>query len=284
VTFGSFEARRTKAAIARLGRRFLEVFGVCWLVLEPLALWRPDDLRWGFTGYAALLAVSLILAIFSSWPRTEITRRLAVSDTRITVQVGDVLSQTGNIIVGVTDAFDTEIGDVIAPGSVQGQFQARHFPNREELDAIISSALVDKQYENDASKKRGKSKRYPIGTIAVARRGDTRFFLSAYSRMGADLQAQSDICKLTNALESCWTTIRAGGQHNPVHMPIVGSKFARSGLPRALLIQFIILSFIDEERKSSLTKHLHVYVAKQDAEDVDCVVLENWLADLTRAI
>lgn len=282
--FASVKAWRSRPALARLGRHFLEIFGGCWLVLEPLALWRPNDLRWGFAGYVILFGVALIAAVIASWPRTDITRRLAVSDTKITIRTGDVLSQHGNIIIGVTDVFDTEIGDVIAAASVQGQFQTRHFPDREELDDIIEVALASKKYESDDQKSRGKKKRYPIGTVAMARRGDDRFFLLAYSRMSVDLQAQSDICKLTNALEGCWSAIRVRGQHNPVHMPVIGSRYARTGLPRALLIQFIILSFIDEERKASLTGHLNVYVAPQDALDIDFVVLENWLADLTRAI
>ena len=249
----SVRAWQSRAAVVRLVRRFLEVFGAAWLILEPLALWRPNDLRWGLGGYFALFCAALVLAIIISWPRANVARRLAVSDTKITIRIGDVLSQHGNIIVGVTDVFDTEIGDVIAAASIQGQFQARHFPNREELDGIIDAGLAGKAYETDDKKHRGKRNRYPIGTVVTARRGEDRFFLLAYSRMSIDLHAQSDICKLTNALESCWTAIRVNGQHNAVHMPIVGSKYARTGLPRSLLIQFIVLSFLDEERKASLT-------------------------------
>lgn len=280
----SVRAWRSRPAVARLARRFLEIFGGCWLILEPLALWRPDDLRWGLTGYIGLFGAALVLAIIASWPRTTVARRLAVSDTKITIRIGDVLSQHGNMVVGVTDVFDTEIGDVIAAASVQGQFQARHFPNREELESIITAGLAGQPYETDGTKLRGKKDRYPIGTVVVARRAEDRFFLLAYSRMSSDLQAQSDICKLTNALEACWAAIRVSGQHNAVHMPVIGSKYARTGLPRSLLIQFIVLSFLDEERKTSLTDHLNIYVAPQDALDVDFVVLENWLADLTRAI
>lgn len=260
------------------------MFGGGWLILEPLALWRPDDLRWGFAGYLGLFGVALLLAVITSWPRTTITRRLAVSDTKITIGVSELLTQHGNIVIGVTDVFDTEIGDVIAPASVQGQFQARHFPNRDELESEIAAGLATVPYETDTAKLRGKNRRYPIGTVVVARRGDDRFFLSAYTRMSAELTAQSDICRLTSALERCWSSIRTRGQHEAVHMPVIGSRYARTGLPRALLIQFIVLSFIDEERKASLTNHLHVHIASRDADDIDFVVLENWLADLTRAI
>ena len=207
-----------------------------------------------------------------------------MSDTRITIEVSDVLSQEGNIVIGVTDVFDTEIGEVISPQSVQGQFQTRLFPNTAELDDKISTGLTGVRSEIDPAKIRGKNARYPLGTVAVVRRDKSRYFLSAYSRMSNDLQAQSDICKLSTSLEACWRAIRTTGHHEPVHMPAIGSRFARTGLPRSLLIQFIVLSFLDEERKSSVTEHLYVHVAPQDADHVDFVVLENWLADLTRAL
>lgn len=280
----SLWAWRSRAALVRLLARILQVFGAGWLLLEPLALWRPDTLDWGAPGYLGLLVASVAVAVPWTWPRTSLTRRLAVSDTKITVQVGDVLAATGNIIVGVTDVFDTELGDAVSATSVQGQFQLQYFPERKDLDAQIDGQLAGVHYEIDEDKLKGKNRRYPIGTVAFVTHGDRRFFLSAYSRMSSELQAQSDICKLTMALEACWKAIRARGQHDQVHMPVVGSRFARTGLPRALLIQFIVLSFLDEERKSSLTNHLHIYVSREDATHVDFVVLENWLADLTRAV
>jgi hypothetical protein len=263
---------------------FLQIFGAGWLLLEPLALWRPESLDWGARGYLALAGASLLVAVAYTWPKTCITRRLAVSDTRITVQTGNVLDRIGNIVVGVSDVFDTELGDVISPQSVQGQFQARYFPNTPELDAAIAQSLLGQHAEPDGSKARGKNLRYKIGTVATIRHGVRRFFLSAYTTMGSNLQAQSNICDLTTSLEACWNSIRAAGQHEPVHMPVIGSRFARTGLPRALLIQFIILSFLNEERRASLTSHLHIHIAEQDAQHVDFVVLENWLAEMTRAV
>ena len=204
--------------------------------------------------------------------------------TQITIQVSDLLAQEGNIIVGVTDVFDTEIGEVISPNSVQGQFQVRIYPNTADLDNQIDKALVGKASTTDTEKTRGKNKRYPIGTVAVLRKDSARYYLSAYCRMGSNLQAKSDICKLTSSLEKCWEEIRVTGQHEPVHMAIIGSNLSRTGLPRSLLIQFIILSFLDEERKNSLTCHLYIHIYKGDSHHVDFVNLEEWLSGLTRTV
>jgi hypothetical protein len=111
-----------------------------------------------------------------------------------------------------------------------------------------------------------------------------RYFLVAYTRMRyPEMRVESDICKLSASLNDCWEAIRARGQHEPIHMGIVGSSLARIGLSRALLLQFIVLSFLDAERKESLTNQLSIHIHEKDAECIDFVDLEDWLGGLTRA-
>jgi hypothetical protein len=284
VTLGSPKAWRSTAALKRLARRFLEVFGGCWLLLEPLALWRPEDLRWGLCGYLCLAALSFVIAILWAWPRNSITRKLPVSDTKIVIGVGDLLDQNGNIIIGSNDVFDTELGDIISPASIQGQFQLKFFPQQEKLDQAISEALAGVTPKIDERKVRGKKERYPIGTVAMVEAKGNRYFLVAYTKMRhPEMRVESDICKLSAALNDCWEAIRARGQREPIHMGIVGSSLARIGLSRALLLQFIVLSFLDAERKESLTNQLSIHIHEKDTEYIDFVDLEEWLGGLTRA-
>lgn len=283
MTFGSPKAWRSKAALSRLARRFLEVFGVCWLFLEPLALWRPEDLRWGLRGYLWLSGLSFVVAILWAWPKKSIRRKLPVSDTKIVIGVGDVLEQKGNIVIGCTDVFDTEIGDVISPLSIQGQFQTKLFPQQQRLDQAISEALANVVPTLDEGKVRGKKERYPIGTVAVVEAKGNRYFLVAYSKMRNEMRVESDICKLSASLNECWEAIRTRGQHEPIHMGVVGSALARIGLSRALLLQFIVLSFLDAEKKESLTCELSVHIPESDVEHIDFVDLEAWLSGVTRA-
>jgi hypothetical protein len=281
--FGSPKAWRSKAALFRLARRFLEAFGLAWLLLEPLALWRPEDLRWGIRGYVMLVMLSFAVAVFWAWPKNSITRKLPVSDTKIVIGAGDLLEQRGNIIIGCTDVFDTELGDIISTSSIQGQFQTRFFPQQERLDQAINEALAGVTPNRDEQKLRGKKERYPIGTVATVEAQGNRYFLVAYTRMRNDMRVESDICKLSASLNECWEAIRARGQHEPIHMAIVGSSFARIGLSRALLLQFIVLSFLDAEKKESLTGKLNIHIRENDLEHIDFVDLEEWLSGLTRA-
>lgn len=273
----------SRPALFRLLRRFLEVFGVIWLLLEPLALWQPENLRFGFYGYAALAVLSFLIALILARPRTSVERRLQASDTKIIITVGNLLQQQGNIIIGCADTFDTEIGEVISATSVQGQFQAKAFPEREKLDFAINNSLRNENYRVDEEKPLGKKLRYPIGTVAEVEHNSNKYFLVAYTRMRNEMRVESDICMLSTSLNKCWEAIRNRGQHKPVHMGIVGSGLARIGLSRALLLQFIVLSFVDAERKESLTNQLTIYIHESDVDCIDFVDLESWLSGLTRA-
>lgn len=266
----------------RFIRTFLEVFGIFWLLIEPFALWRPDDLRFGLKGYLALAVISLSVALYISRRKTEISGKLSVSDTTITIKRGDLLSQSGNIVIGATDTFDTEIGDIIAAHSLQGQFQAKYFPNIGELDSLLAKELAGETPKADKKKLRGKTLRFPNGTTVVVEKDRARYFLVAYTKMRNDLRVESDICMLANALRGCWGQIRTRGANQPVHMGVVGSGLARIGLSRSLLIQFIVLSFLDAQKNGSLTSHLTIYVAESDLDHVSFSDMGDWLSGLTR--
>jgi hypothetical protein len=62
----------------------------------------------------------------------------------IEIRVGDVLAQTGNIIVGSNDAFDTQLEEgVISSASVQGQLLVRVFDgDRKDLDRQIAESVL----------------------------------------------------------------------------------------------------------------------------------------------
>lgn len=282
---------RLRAHFARRsGRRqfataFLSVFGLLWLILEPAGLFLPGDLDWGWPGYFALLATSLGAGLWRARPRDAIERALPPSDLRVSVRVGDLLDQRGSILIGVPDTFDTQLeDDVISARSVQGQLLQRVFHgDRAELDRLIHRAIGPG--ELDASKSYGKDRRHPIGTVAVVRRGDARYFLAAFTQMSSTPPAHvsSSVEWLQTALARSWEVIRIAGQREPVHAPVIGSHLARLGISRTLLIQIMVLSFIAASGKQSPSSSLTIWVSPQDAEIVDLVVLDAWLAGLCAA-
>jgi len=266
-----------------LARNFYIAFTALWLFFGVIGVFWKDGLVYGFRAYGSFLLASLLLALLFSRRPNSVSRKLSASDTAITNKIGDLFAQEGVIVIGVSDTFDTMLGDVISPKSVQGQFQSRFFPDPKRLDNSIKRELEKIAVsERDTDKKIGKQNRYPIGTTIMVESEGKRFFLVAYTKMLAELRTDSDICMLASSLDKCWSAIRDRGQNLPVHVGIVGSRFARIGLSRALLVQFIVLSFIDAERKKHVTPHLTIYVYEGDAEEINFHDLRQWLQGLTR--
>jgi hypothetical protein len=269
-----------------LATAFLTAFGALWLILEPAGLFLPDTFKWGWPGYLCLVAAGLVIALYHVRPRDKVSRSLPPTDVTVAIQVGDVLAQSGNIVVGATDTFDTQFDDeVISRTSVQGQLLERVFQgDRGELDRLIENALPPDAGTHDRSKIFGKSMRYPVGTVVVVRKGGSRYFLPAFTRMSPALPAyvESTIEELELALASVWRVVNEAGQREPVHVPIIGSHLARLGVSRTLLTQLIILTFIAATLKGG-PPSLTVWIANADRDIVDMVALDEWLRGLCAA-
>lgn len=276
---------RLRSGKRALIRGFLVGFGGLWLALEPLGYFFPK-LELGWQGYVALLVLAALGALWTARPRTVVERDLPPSDVHIEIRVGDLLEQTGNVVVGVTDTFDTELeGGVISPRSVQGQLLTRAFGgDRAELDAAISRAVAADKGVEDPTKQFGKRSRFPIGTVAVVERGEARYFLPVFTRMSSDLppRVSSSVEDLYVALARTWNAVDDGGHREPVHSAVMGSNLARLGLTRTLLIQVLVLSFIASSRRGGPPR-LTVWVHDGDRDTVDLQMLDEWLRGLCAA-
>jgi hypothetical protein len=267
----------------QLGGGFVLAFGVLWLVLEPLGLFFPEELDWGWAGYLVLVVVSLLFGLWRARPRNTVQRRLPPSDLTVTVKVGDVLEQAGNVVVGSNDTFDTQLEQsVISPASVQGQLLQRVFRDRDELDRQIAESLSGVQGVADPHKVFGKTTRYPKGTVAVVHHGTARFFLPAFASMTPDLPAKvtASLEDLQVSLIKTWESIGRAGQREQVHAPIIGSNMSRLGLSHTLLAQMMILSFVAAAKTEGMSASLTVWIAESDADVVDIAEIDEWLRGL----
>jgi hypothetical protein len=284
MNFGAYKRTLfSQQAFKKLVSAFLQAFGTIALVLGVLSIFFPNTLDYKYVGILIVSAVSLIWACIAIWPRKVITRHLQVPDLKIIIKVGDLFKEEdANLVIGVTDVFDTEKGDVIKLNSIQGQFQTKIYnDDRVRLDNDLDFALRGVTGMPDAQKVRGKNIRYPIGTVVTLAVGTKKYFCSAYSRMGIDLKAQSNIKLLSVSLEMLWDEIRARGQNERVAMAVLGSDLARIGnASHSNLIRLIVLLFILASREQFVTKELIILIHESNLDKVNLMELDEFLQNI----
>lgn len=270
----------TSIKLKRLGVTFASIFGLIWLFLEPAGLFLPEWLNWGWWGYVGLVSFSLLCAVTLNRPRTSVSRSLSSPDSAIKIKIGDLFNEPGHLVIGANDVFDTELGEVTKPSSVQGQFLTRvYHGDHRRLDAEIDAALepLKADRKREPNKRKGKFWRYPLGTTLVLGSPDKRYFLNAYGYMSNDLRVKSTADDIWYSLSCLWEQVRLKGHGMGVAMPVIGSDLARTNLPRMTLTKLIIISFIAASKKDFVSKDLTVVIHPKDLESVDLYALEDFL-------
>ncbi|MBD2745012.1 macro domain-containing protein [Coleofasciculus sp. FACHB-1120] len=270
----------TSIKLKRLGVTFAGIFGLIWLFLEPGGLFLPEWFNWGWWGYGGLVSLSLLIALALNFPRLSVSRSLSSPNTTIEIRIGDLFDEPGHLVIGTNDVFDTELGEVIKPSSVQGQLLTRVYQSdQRRLDDEIDIALepLKANKKREPNKKKGKIWRYPIGTTLVLGSPDKRFFLNAYGSMGNDLRVKSTADDIWHSLSSLWEQVRLKGHGLEVAIPVIGSDLARTNLPRMTLTKLIVISFIAASKKDFITKKLTVVIYPKDLDSVDFYALEDFL-------
>jgi hypothetical protein len=267
-------------SLKRIGVAFVGLFGLIWLFIEPGGLFLPQWFEWGWWGYLGLASLSLVIALATNMPRRSLSRSLSSPDCTIEIKIGDLFDEPGHLVIGANDVFDTELGEVIRPSSVQGQFLTRIYNNDQaRLDAEIEAALVPLHYKRmqEPTKIKGKIWRYPVGTPLVLGSAERRYFLIAYGFMGNDLRVKSTADAIWSSLSKLWEQVRLKGHGLNIAIPVIGSDLARTNLPRMALIELIIISFIAASKKEFVARRLTVMIHPKDLDTIDFSTLEDFL-------
>jgi hypothetical protein len=279
--------RRTllsRAALGRFCREVATVLGGFAIVVGIGAVAYPrwfEANNWHVLAWIAGLAV--LGSIVRAWPRRRFSVRFDHPATTITVKVGDLFAEEGHIVLGFSDTFDTEIGDIISADSIQGQFLTRMYRgDRDRLDRELSAALQDHSSLIDKTKARGKKHRFPLGTSITLDGEGRRFICCAYSKLRADnYMAESDIDTIWTSLGNLWQEIRVRGEQRPIAVPIIGSFLARvGGSTCTLLVRLILLSYFVHSRVKPIAAELILVVSEKDLEKVNLIDLENFTRTL----
>lgn len=259
---------------------FFSAFGFIALPLGVADILFPNTLGFGFTGQIVILVFSLFWAAYRIWPTFNLERSFSVPDIKVRIRLGDLLTAKENVVIGMSDTFDTEKGEIIKPETIQGQFLTKVYSDdQKRLDTALESALANESKYDDKGKHRGKKSRYKIGTVAVLDDGGNKYFCLAYSKMDNKFRAQSSIKMLSQSLESLWEALIEKGQNRGVSLAVIGSDTARVGnvASYADLIKLIVTSFVITSREKLIAPSLTIYIYPKDREKINILEIKDYL-------
>ena len=90
-----------------------QAVGVLATLLGILDILFPTIFALGYEGVLVICVLSLLWGLMKIFPKLVVSRYLSESDSTVIIKVGDLFKQDANLVIGMSDAFDTEKGNII---------------------------------------------------------------------------------------------------------------------------------------------------------------------------
>jgi hypothetical protein len=237
--------------------------------------------RHGAAVVVVVVLGALAYGTAKAWPR-PIDQAYSKPSTRIRLVIGDLFEQDANLVIGMSNTFDTAVPHAISRESIQGQFLERVFAHDQAaIDAELAAALSDKNALGTLQKP-GKTVAYPVGTVAVIRHQRKHYFCVAYSEMNIHNEAQGTIEGVWTSLTNLWNEARQRVNGEPIAIPVIGGGLSRISqiIPAQDSIRFIALSFMFASRHRPVSQRLDIVIRKEDVRSLDMLELKAFLKSL----
>ena len=230
------------------GRNLLASFGAIWLAVEIVSFFDKDIELFLSTKGLWFFALGLVIAGFFSHPRKVFRFQLKDRDVAIEICIANAFEISGDLVVPTNTTFDTDLdGRIPKAHSIQGEFTRRYYDSEvSHLDSDIDKELANEGYhfKEQTERKRGKKRRYPIGTVIQLKRSKRLFYLVANTHINDAGVASTTIDNLRESLAKLWYYISEKGAKGDIVIPLLGTGKARLGEKREDIFLEIIRSFV----------------------------------------
>ncbi|MDD2876446.1 MAG: DUF6430 domain-containing protein [Acidiphilium sp.] len=254
----------------------LAIVGAIWMFMEImdfLSIYKQAQ----YSGFAIIpiLLVAIVIVVVTRRPVSRITYRVPGRDYTFEVKIGDLLKESGDVVISSNTTFDTNIASgLIAPDSLQGQLAVTVFQsNTDAIDRQLDAGLQNVPC-TDRTDAPGKTREYAIGTVAkVGVPGKTYYFV-AMSQLNEHGTAKSTVRGVEDALDGVWKFIANQGELRTLVLPLMGTGRGCLAIPRKKMIERIAQSFADASKEKVFSNRLVIVVRPEDAERFDINLFE----------
>ncbi|WP_157605987.1 macro domain-containing protein [Rheinheimera sp. SA_1] len=248
-------------------------YSALWTITESIAFFYPSWNLQCFITHLIFIVISVIIGIIRVHQPRRVTIKINATDTIINIYYGDIFKQHGYKAISVNEYFDSELGEPVSENSLHGMVIKQFFGGHpESFDRAVTNDLLNIPFES-VQGKRGKIKKYPIGTTAKIVANGHNFLLFALSNTNLQtFKASSDLLTMINAMNGLFERSRNSTGGEKLNIPLIGSGLSGVGLPSTQLLQFIILYIIDETKRRQICKEIDLVLHESRFEEID---LEN---------
>lgn len=254
--------------------RFWEVVfspvGIGWTLSEiAIAVGYQDFMNRLLPYLWLLLVVGLILAVLICWPKRAISKMLPNIDTEVEVRVGDIFSSNHPIVVTVPTTLEADFDNrSIDRSSIQGQYIEKYSVDCETFKKAIMDASkhvlpvdeVDNFYSNGS-----KVKRYLPGEFFPLRQFKRVAYTVTFASFNEHGTAQIKSSEFFDFLPRLWLGIRERGDIGNVDVPLMGSRFGRTGIEnRKEILRELLQSFSVASSEARLVDKVTFYIRPSD--------------------
>jgi hypothetical protein len=255
------------------------VLGTLWLLTEIITRVSKDTNTWLSDHGAAYLVAAGLLALIgfvsAIYEPRQVSFTIPNTGTTLTLKFSDIFEEVSDWIVGVNEFFDSTLGDIVAASSLHGQVISQVYSgNAQSFRDDVDHALAGYTGTTEARAK-GHPVRYPLGTIAIIKRGPHKVYLVAITKTDVvTYRAYSNVPILWDALGEALAAVDRVGNGAPLAMPLVGNGRASLNIPPQHLLRLIALRIVDSSKSYDLPRKLTINLSDDCFEHLDIVEIK----------
>ena len=216
-----------------------------------------------------LLGLGLMVSWSVCWPKKSVSVKLPNIDTVVEIRVSDIFRSDAPIVVAIPTTLETSFdGGAVDPTSIQGQFTVKYFKNYQNLqmalEEVVKKATNFELVTNFYSKK-NKIKKFSAGEVFVLR-GESRVgYLVTFATYNSHGTAQVTASDFLDFLPRLWLGIRERGDVGNIDVPLMGSRFGRTGHDsRKDILRELVNSFSAASSEARLADRVTFYIRPSD--------------------
>ena len=254
-------------------------FSVLFTVVKVVTQFFPTIQISGPSPLMAAILISCAWGLWKVWKPSKTTINIANSSTCLEIVFGDIFEQEGVRAIGVSEFFETQLGQPVSDKSLHGAFLKRHFSGyQESINTQIGIQLANEEHTEVPEKVEGKTRCYHIGTTALINVNEDRYILFALAKTNhTNCKVYSDVELMWRALHKLWQRARGECNGHPLNLPLVGSGLSGLNLPTRDLLNLVILSAITESKAHEITRTIRIVLRRDRFEDIDLrEVKQHW--------